>query len=429
MTLGAILGMAAHLEGKGCSVLDVTGLAQRNGPVASHVRVAASPDALRATRIARADLVLGSDIVVTASPAMLGSLSPGHTRAIVNNHVSPTADFASNPDLNLSSAAMEDMIRARTGQVEFVEANRMAYALMGNEVAANLMLVGYAAQRGWLPFSLAAIDRAIALNGTSVEMNRQALAWGRIAAAEPDRLSALLAPPPATDATPESLDAIVARNVAELRDYQDARYAERHRRLVDQARAAEQGMGGRDAFASAVARNHFKLMAYKDEYEVARLLTAPSFRAMLAEEFEGDFRIEYNMAPPLLQRRDPLTGRYPKRRFGAWMTPLLKLLARGKRLRGTVLDPFGHAAHRRTERALITDYERDVARLAEALTADRLALSIEIAALPERIRGFDTVKDASIEEMRRRKASLEEQLAGADRDVAPQDSGKQHEPA
>jgi len=429
VTLGAILGMAAHLEGKGCSVLDVTGLAQRNGPVASHVRVAASPDALRATRIARADLVLGSDIVVTASPAMLGSLSPGHTRAIVNNHVSPTSDFASNPDLNLSSVAMEDMIRARTSQVEFVEANRMAYALMGNEVAANLMLVGYAAQRGWLPFSVAAIDRAIELNGTSVEMNRQALAWGRIAAAEPDHLSALLAPPPATDATPESLDAIVERNVVELRDYQDARYAERHRRLVEQARAAGHGLGGGDAFARAVARNHFKLMAYKDEYEVARLLTAPSFRAMLAEEFEGDFRIEYNMAPPLLQRRDPLTGRYPKRRFGAWMTPLLKLLARGKRLRGTILDPFGHAAHRRAERALIADYERDVARLAGTLTADRLALSIEIAALPERIRGFDTVKDASIEEVRRRKASLEQQLAGADRDAVPQDSGKQHEHA
>lgn len=296
VTLGAILAMAAHLEGKGSSVLDVTGLAQRNGPVTSHIRIAASPDALHATRIVRADLVIGSDIVVSASPAVLNILSPGHTRAIINNHVSPTSDFATNPDLNLSAGAMEEMIEARAGEVEFIEANRIAYTLMGNEVAANLMLVGYAAQRGWLPISIPAIDRAIELNGASVEMNRQALAWGRIAAAQPERLSSLVSPV-SENRENTNVDEIVERNAAELYAYQDAQYAERHRRLVTIAGRAEKRLGvDSTAFARAVAKNHFKVLAYKDEYEVARLLTGTAFVDTLSETFDGDFQIEYNMA-------------------------------------------------------------------------------------------------------------------------------------
>lgn len=429
VTLGAILGMAAHLEGKGSSVLDVTGLAQRNGPVTSHVRIGASPDALHATRIGGADLVIGSDIVVTASPAVLNILSPGHTRAIINNHVSPTSDFATNPDLNLSAGAMEEMIEARTGEVEFIEANRVAYTLMGNEVAANLMLVGYAAQRGWLPISIPAIDRAIELNGASVEMNRQALAWGRIAAAQPERLSSLVSPV-SENRENTNVDQIVERNAAELHAYQDTRYAERYRRLVTIAGLAETRLGvDSTAFARAVAKNHFKLLAYKDEYEVARLLTGTAFADTLSETFDGDFQIEYNMAPPFLQRRDPQTGRYPKRRFGAWMTPVLKLLACGKGLRGTVFDPFGYAAHRRTERALIAEYERDIIRLADELTEDRLALSVEIASLPEGIRGFDTVKEVSMAEARQKKRLLEQELEGAANTAARQNDGKQHEQA
>lgn len=418
VTLGAILGMAAHLEGKGCSVLDVTGLAQRNGPVTSHVRVAASPEALQATRISAADLVIGSDIVVTASADVLGRMRAGSTRAIVNSRVAPTSDFASNPDLDLSAGKMKSLISQRGDTIEFIEASRLAYALMGNEVGANLMLVGYAAQRGWLPISLAALDRAVELNGTAVDMNRAAIAWGRIAAHDPARLTGLLAPEIADEA--DDLDAIVDRNAAELERYQDRAYADRYRALVDLARGAERGLGdGGDSFARAVAQYHFKLLAYKDEYEVARLLSGADFRRALEEEFEGDFRVEYHMAPPILQRRDPQTGRYSKRSFGGWIRPALALLAKFRRLRGTPFDIFGYAAHRRLERGLIAEYESDIAMLAERLDPENRDVAVRIAEWPEQVRGYDTVKDEHIARMREAKRELISELEEARREAVP----------
>lgn len=406
VTLGAILGIAAHLEGRGCSVLDVTGLAQRNGPVASHIRIATAPGRLHATRIAAADLVIGCDIVVTAAADMLSRLRPGHSRAVINSHVAPTADFARRPDLDMSGDGMIAAIRDRTVEADFLEAGHLAYALMGNELSANLMLVGYAAQKGWLPLSLAAIDRAIVLNGAGVAANRASLAWGRLAAHDLAGVRAI-ARPPVRDSLPEGLDELVERNAATLVRYQNDALANRYRALVARVRQAETALRpGSEGLSRAVARFHFKLLAYKDEYEVARLLSDPSFRRRLEEEFEGDFSVAFNMAPPLLGGRDRKTGRYAKRRFGPWMMPVLAGLARLRFLRGTILDPFGHAAHRKAERALIAEYEADIDRLLPGLDAKRLDMAARIAAWPDRVRGYDTVKDRHIAEMRAEKQRL-----------------------
>jgi indolepyruvate ferredoxin oxidoreductase len=415
VTLGALIGMAAHLEGKGCSVLDMSGLAQRNGPVTSHVRIAAAPEQLHANRIAAADLIIGGDIVVTSSPEVTGKIVDGRTRAVVNSHVAPTADFAANPDLDLSADDMRVLIGGAGGETCFIEATELAAGLMGNELAANLVLVGFAVQRGWLPVSLAALEAAIELNGTAVAMNKDSLAWGRLAAVEPEAVrgyAGLEAPTPERPG-PEALDDVVQRNRRELVAYQDARYADRYARLVDAVRERERQVAGRDGPLSlAVARQFYKLMAYKDEYEVARLYSLPSFAESLREAFDGDFRIELNMAPPILQRRDPRTGRYRKRAFGPWILPVLGLLRRLKVLRGTPFDIFGRAPHRRTERRLIADYEALVGELAAGLTAETHALAAQIADLPEQIRGYDVVKDASVARVAAQQASLMARFRG-----------------
>ena len=403
VTLGALIGMAAHLEGKGVSVLDMSGLAQRNGPVTSHIRIAPTPEQLHANRITIADLIIGSDIVVTSSPEVTGKMAGGRTRAVVNSHVAPTADFASNPDLDLSAEGMRGLISGAADAARFVAATELATGLMGNELAANLFLVGFAAQCGWLPVSLAALEAAIDLNQTSVEMNKDSLAWGRLAAVDAEAVKGFagLKPPAPAASAAEGLDVVIARSRGELVAYQDARYAERYLRLVAEVRARERAVTGADGpLTLAVARQLYKLMAYKDEYEVARLYSLPAFRAALDEAFEGDFRIELNMAPPILQGRDPRTGRYRKRAFGPWILPVLGLLQRLKVLRGTPLDPFGAAAHRRAERQLIADYEALVGELAAGLTPQTHALAVRIAELAEQIRGYDVVKDASIARVR-----------------------------
>ncbi|MEZ5709831.1 MAG: indolepyruvate ferredoxin oxidoreductase family protein [Blastomonas sp.] len=397
VTIGALLGMAAHLEGKGCSVLDVAGLAQRNGPVTSHVRIAGNPDALHATRITRADLILGCDIVVTAGMEPMSKIETGRTRAIVNTRVAPTSAFASNPDLDLSADEMIAAISGMTGaeRSAFVDAGRLAAALLGNEIATNLFLVGYAVQKGWVPIGLAAIERAIDLNGVGVDMNRAALAWGRLAAHDIASVEKFASggQKPARSG-PEPVDAMIARLADDLTAYQDQAYAARFRTLVDRAFAMESGHSGHDhALTRAVARYAHKLMAYKDEYEVGRLYSDGNFLKMLREEFEGDLTLEFHMAPPLLQRRDPQTGRYRKRSFGSRTMLLYKLLARLKGLRGTAFDPFGYSEHRKLERALITEYETTMERVLGQLDTNNYDLAVEIAKWPKLIRGYDTVKD------------------------------------
>ncbi len=402
VTIGALLGMAAHLEGRAASVLDFTGLAQKNGGVMSHVRLAPSHDDLHAVRIGSGatDLLLGCDLVVAASEAALSRFDRGRTCAVINARVTPTSAFVRDGTIDLATAVDRKTVLGRVGdQADVIDAAGLATALMGDSIATNLFMLGYAWQRGLVPLGAEALDRAIALNGVAVEANRKAFAWGRLAAHDPAAVAAVASPPPPEDASPAfDLAAFVARRVEDLTRYQNAAYAQRYRALVARAEQGETTATGRTGeFAEAVARGLYKLMAYKDEYEVARLYGDGRFAAMIAEQFDGDFKLEFNLAPPLFSPRDPATGHLHKRVYGAWMMTGFRILAGLKTLRGTPLDVFGYQAERRTERALIGTYERTVDELILGLSRETHATAVEIARLPERIRGYGHVKDASIE--------------------------------
>jgi indolepyruvate ferredoxin oxidoreductase len=412
ITLGALLGMAAHMEGKACTVLDVTGLAQKNGAVTSHVRLAQRPEDLHAVRIAAggANLLLGCDMVVAAAPPSLQRIETGITRAIVNTHVAPTAQFVLDQEINFELASMQRALRAAVGSngIELIDASALTTALLGDALASNLFMLGYGFQKGLVPLSLAAIERAIALNGVAPEMNLRAFAWGRLAAHDPARLEARVRPlvlEPAPVA--HDMAALVERRVAILTDYQDAAYARRYRELVQQIAAVEKSrVPGRSDLAEAAARNLFKLMAYKDEYEVARLYANGEFLEKLHRQFEGDLRLEFHLAAPLVARRDAVTGLPRKRAFGAWMLKLFKLIARLRRLRGTPFDVFGYSAQRRRERELIREYEGVLGELAAALDPENHALAVEIASLPEQIKGFGHVKACNIERVKAHEGEL-----------------------
>jgi indolepyruvate ferredoxin oxidoreductase len=412
VTIGALLGMAAHLEGKGCSVLDMTGLAQKGGAVLSHIRVASTPEDLHAARIVTggAHLLLGCDSVVAGAPDGLARLKEGISRAVVNRHETITGAFTRNGDLAFPESALERAIAAATGdgRSEFIDATRLATALTGDAIATNLFLAGYAYQRGLVPVSAAAIERAIELNGVAVEANRQAFRWGRWAAADRAAVERIAAPAaPEIEPRATSLEEIVARRVTFLTRYQDAAYAERYASLVRRAERAErQRAPGASGFAEAVARSLFKLMAYKDEYEVARLMSDGDFRRKLERQFEGDFSLEFHLAPPLLAKRDPKTGHLKKRRYGPWMMGAFGALAKLKFLRGTPLDPFGRSAERQTERRLIAEYEALLDELMAGLTRESHATALELARLPDEIRGFGHVKEAALERARERQEKL-----------------------
>ncbi len=412
ITLGALLGMAAHLEGKGCTVLDFTGLSQKNGAVMSHVRLAPQPEDLHAVRIAAggADLLLGCDMVVAASPAALSRVEHGVTRAIVNSYLAPTAAFVVNPDIDFETLAMQRALKAAAGDggAEFLDGTELATALMGDSIATNLFMLGYAFQKGLVPLSLAAIERAIELNGVAVDANKRTFAWGRLAAHDRARVEALVRPALHEEApAAPGLADLVERRARFLADYQDAAYARRYRDAVASIEAAEKARGrGLSGLAEAVARNLFKLMAYKDEYEVARLYTDGAFLRQLQQQFEGDFRLEFHLAPPLFARRDPATGELLKRGYGPWVFAAFRLLARLKRLRGTPFDMFGRTAERKHERRLIADYQAVIAELAAALTPDNHALAVEIARVPERIRGYGHVKERNLAAAKAREAAL-----------------------
>jgi len=414
VTIGALLGMAAHLEGKGVTVLDVAGLAQKNGPVTSHVRVFDQVDEVHATRIEAggADVMVAADIVVASGQDCKSKVAPDRTALVVNNHVAPTADFARNPDLDLTSMRMQRSLeRAAGGEGNFLPATELAEALMGDSIYTNILLLGYASQKGTLPVSLEAIERAIELNGVFVEANLSGFAWGRLAAADLDAVRAIaeaevhdvLSEPVAE----ETLDELIAGRVAELTTYQNAAYAQRYATLVEKVRGVEaERMPGSEELVKAVARYLYKLMAYKDEYEVARLMGDPDFWRGLEEQFEGNVKVEFNLAPQIFNRRDPDTGRAKKRTYGPWMRRGFVLLSKGKRVRGTSLDFFGRTAHRREERALIGQYEATIDELLGALGPENHEIAVEIASIPEHIRGYDLVKDAQLHEAREHEEEL-----------------------
>ena len=413
VTIGALLGMAAHIEGKGAAVLDMTGLAQKGGSVYSHIRLAKKPEEIHAVRIAAGDakVVLGCDMIVAASDEAIAKMQSGSTRAVINSDVAPTGGFTKDPDLQVPTADMADAIReACGGAADFVDAAQLATALMGDSIATNLFMVGYAWQKGLIPIGEAAIIQAIELNGAAVESNKKAFEWGRRAAVDLQSVERAATPPearPDSQRMSESLEEMVARRRAFLSAYQDDAYAQRYSDFVARVRKAEgEKAPGSTQLTSMVARYLFKLMAYKDEYEVARLYTDGEFMKRVANQFDGDYRLVMHLAPPLWAKNDPVTGEPKKRTYGPWMMSAMRVLAKMKFLRGGVFDVFGYSAERKQERQLIADYERTVTDVLENLNASRVALAAEIASIPEFIRGYGPVKERHLKDAKAREAQL-----------------------
>ncbi|MDQ2701637.1 MAG: indolepyruvate ferredoxin oxidoreductase family protein [Pseudomonadota bacterium] len=467
VTIGALIGMAGHLEGKGATVLDQTGLAQKGGAVTTHIRIARVPAQIHAVRIAagEADLVLGCDMVVVNDYWALSKIRSGRTEVVLNTYEAMPGTFTTRPDMQFPASDIVAAVRTALagGEPSQVDATRIATALMGDAIGSNLFMLGYAWQRGLVPLSFESLMRAIELNGAAIEMNKTAFAWGRLAALDlPSVLDAagivrniptlaeatahalpLLAPRASeghesglddallatrdedalchvpASSTDEaafaplddtrlsrSLDEVIARRAAFLREYQNARYAKRYTDFVARVRAAEQARApGSTDLAEAAARYLFKLMAYKDEYEVARLYTSGEFKRRLEQQFEGDYSLRFHLAPPLLAKKDA-QGRLLKQEFGPWVFTAFRVLAKLRGLRGTPLDVFGYTAERRGERQLVADYERTVGGLFDALDGDNVALAARIAAIPEQIRGYGHVKHAHLEQARVHEAEL-----------------------
>ena len=417
VTVSALLGMAAHLAGLQVGSLDMTGLAQKGGAVSSHVRIADNPDGFHATRIAAdgADLLLGCDLIVTASTDTLSRVSIGRTRAVVNSHEAVTGEFTRHSTtFSFPQAQLHRRLTRAlgVGAVTFGDTTKLAEALLGDTIGANLMLLGRAWQLGLVPLPRNAIEQAMELNGTAVAANKAAFLWGRLLAHDPDGVEALSYPPEpnARPAKADSIDDIVARRVSFLTAYQNASYAARYERAVRGAVDAEAKLPTPGTFATTVARNLFKLMAYKDEYEVARLHTQTGFLAKVADQFGADSRVSLHLAPPLFSPRDPATGLPRKRAFGQWVFKAMAGLAALKGLRGTPLDPFGYTHERRTERRLLADYQALVERLTATLTPATLKTATELAAIPAEIRGFGHVKGASIVKAEAHRATLLREL-------------------
>jgi indolepyruvate ferredoxin oxidoreductase len=410
VTVGQILAMAAHVEGKGAIVLDMSGLAQKGGPVMSHVRLADNQADLHSTRVGTgsADLVIGCDLIVTASRDALSRMGEGRTFAAINSTGSSTAAFVKNPDWQFPGASSEaEIVKAcGAGRVGFVDAGQIATALMGDSIATNMFMLGFAWQKGHVPLSEASIRKAIELNGVSVDFNKAAFTWGRTAAHDLPSLLKMTTPAKVIEfKRTQTLDDLVARRVELLTAFQDAAYAQQYRSFVDEVRAAEAKLGKGTRLTEAVARYFYKLMAYKDEYEVARLYTDGAFKAKIAGMFEGDITLRFHLAPPLFAKHDK-DGHLIKQEFGPWMMKAFGVLAKLKGLRGGPLDVFSYTAERRTERALIGQYRQTIGALLPKLNADNLAQVVAIASIPEDIRGYGHVKERHLRAAKAKEATL-----------------------
>ncbi len=412
VTIGAILGMAAHLEGKGCGMIDMAGLAQKGGAVYSHVKLANRPQDINAIRVAarEADLVLGCDFVVSGAKKVLAAVKPGSTGFVVNTAEVYPGDFARNADFTLPTQRIRKAIsEAGARELDFVDATNIATALLGNAIAANMFLMGFAFQKGLVPLSAEALHKAIELNGEAVTMNKAAFDWGRRAAHDPSSIETLIAPARkfAARAVATTLEEIVARRVDYLTAYQNSAYAERYRKAVERIAATEAAKApGKSGLAEAVARNLFKLMAIKDEYEVARLYSDGAFKRQLDATFEGVTKLEYSLAPPMFASIDETTGLPKKMKFGPWMGRAFAILASFKGLRGGVFDIFGRTQERRMERGLRDDYETTLAELERGLTSGNHALALSIASVPDKIRGFGYVKERNAKSAKAEEAAL-----------------------
>lgn len=418
VTIGAILSMAAHLEGRAASVLDITGLAQKGGTVVSHVRVSASPDSTGAVRInaGQADVAILCDPVAGSSQEVLDAIDSGRTQTAVNTWLTPTAEFTRTPDVSMNPAPLLQTIRTKAGDANtwLLDAHSMAVQHFGDSILANMLMLGFIWQHGGIPISEAAILHALKLNGVAVIANQGAFQLGRLAASRPDALTASPPTPtePAVIRAPESLDAVMKRCMASLTAYQNRRYANAYQEVINAVHRAEQSLrpGTTPRLTVKVAQSLHKLMAYKDEYEVARLFSNGEFRKQLSEQFDGDYSLKFHLAPPLLARRDPLTGVPRKMSVGPWLEKVFPILAHGKLLRGTWLDVFSYTSERQMERRLIRDYRNAILAITAHLSEQNFTLALALADLPQKVRGFGHVKQRNVVEFDRRLTEINTQV-------------------
>jgi indolepyruvate ferredoxin oxidoreductase len=449
VTIGQLLGMAAHIEHKTCSVLDMAGLAQKGGAVFSHVILSPTAEPMN-TRVAMgdADLVLAGDLVVASSQEAVARMRRGRTRMLLNSDVAPTAAFVGNPDWRLPGSDLSHDLEAACGEgrVDTLDAAHLAVGLLGDAIYSNPLMLGYAWQKGWIPLQQESLLRAIELNGQQVPANQMAFAWGRLAAVDLATVERLVSGDPSAvdmeaaeggqgvaksaeiieisrvrgqevnpaDAAvrrlPGDLAALVERRARFLADYQNAAYAGRYTDFVAEVARAEQAATGSTRLTEAVARYYFKLMAYKDEYEVARLYTDGEFLKKIGAQFEGDWKLKFHLAPPAFARRDA-KGHLVKRQFGPWMLKAFGVLARLRFLRGTPLDPFGHTAERRAERRLVAEYRDTLRKVLPKLERRNLDTAVALASLPEEIRGYGHIKEAAMAKAAARREELMRKFA------------------
>jgi len=396
--------MAAYLEGKGAAEMQMAGLAQKGGAVAIHCRIAPRPEDITAVRISvgEADAVIGGDLVVTAAPKTLGAMERGRARVLCNTHEIITGEFTHNTEFRLPSAALKLALERRVGAdaLTMIDSTVLAEDLLGDAIYANVLMLGAAWQAGMVPLSAEAIRQAIELNGVGVKGNLRAFEIGRWAVSHPLEARAAVAPEAPAE---ETLEQKIERRADHLTGYQNRSLARRYRRLVERAGDAEQALGV-TGFAEAVAEGYFKLLSYKDEYEVARLHTE-TLDTALAQAFGHVGRVTYHLAPPILGRKDS-EGRPVKTEFGPWMARAFRILARFKVLRGTPLDPFGRSAERRMERRMIRDYEALIGELLGKLDGANAVTATELARLPLQVRGYGHVKLANAERVAEERAAL-----------------------
>jgi indolepyruvate ferredoxin oxidoreductase len=416
LTIGGLLGMASHLEGKHCRVLDQTGLAQKGGEVLSHVRLARSLGDISTGHITTggSDLLMACDVVASVGKTAHETLNPMRTKAVINTDNTPVAEFVTNNSVDFHNEQVKNEILSATkkdGQY-FVPASSYAMVLMGDEIATNVFMLGFAWQKGLVPLSRASIERAIELNGVAIPANKKAFNFGRLAAHNPQAIEKMMADVRGEvqeEPVAQTLEEIIVKRIAYLTDYQNTAYAKRYASAIADLRTAEAALQC-TAVTEAAARYYHKLLAYKDEYEVARLFTDGNFMKELKATFQGDYKIRFNLAPPIMEQEDPATGRPRKREFGAWMLPAFGLLAKFKFLRGTPFDIFGYHHDRRVERRLIAEYEADIALVKSTLNRDNLDICVELLSVPDEIRGYGPVKDASLKKAQARRAELRAML-------------------
>lgn len=399
VTVGALIATAAHLEGKGCTVVDMAGLAQKGGSVTSHVRIAKNPEDIHTPNLGQgaAHLLFGCDLVVTTHADNLQKISPQRTHVMVNDHQSITGDFIKNPDYVFPESQLRQRLEEYAGAdyVNYIKLQECATTLLGNSIMSNVMMVGFAAQKGWLPVAIATLEQAIRLNQVSVEDNLSALQWGRKLAHAPDQvLNFIRQMVPATPnhERSQTIQESIARRVQFLKHYQNARHATSYQVLMDNILKRDQELE-QETLSWLVAQSLYRVMSYKDEYEVARLYTRPEFKQRLAQQFTGTYRLKIHLAPPLLSRRDPRTGHLKKRTFGAWILPVFRILATFKFLRGTPLDIFGYTQERRQERQLMKFVMAFCRDLPHTLTHDNYDQACEFMRVLQKIRGFGHVKE------------------------------------